>query len=308
MNSKYIAIAVTTECNLKCPYCQSTGESIPNVQGMWNYNRLKEILTVFLEVGYRNFRITGGEPTTFPYLGELLDFLLQDSDVRVRINTNGYAIEKYIDHFSSQTEIIFSVDGLKNVFSPKRLTDELLKKIQYLQSRDISIRLNCVVTKQNAYEISELIQFCSEKGLNLKLLDLSPRAEYQGKIQNDFWNNNYFELNKLSISLSKVSSDFRTDMIKKGTGIPMSGYSLGNGHWLQIKDSSKGPYYASVCNNCPYKDNCTEGVFSLSLSVGEILRVANCVNQDYWVKLNGLKQRQIKEEVKKMENLFFSNN
>lgn len=308
MNSKYVAIAVTTECNLKCPYCQSTGESIPNVQGIWNYNRLKEVITAFLKVGYRNFRITGGEPTTVPYLGELLEFILQNPDVRVRINTNGCNIEKYIDHLSSQTEVIFSVDGLKNVFSPKKLTDELLKKIQYLQSKNIPIRLNCVVTKQNADEIPELIQFCSEEGLDLKLLDLSPRAEYQGKIENDFWNNNYFELNKLRIHFPKVSSDFRTNMIKKGTGIPMSGYSLENGHWLQIKDSSKGAYYASVCNNCQYKDNCIEGVFSLSLSVGEILRIANCVNQNYWIKLSGLNQRQIEEELKKMENLFFNNN
>lgn len=305
MNSKYVAIAVTTVCNLKCPYCQSTGESIPNVQGMWNYNRLKEVITAFLKVGYRNFRITGGEPTTVPYLGDLLDFLLQNPDVRVRINTNGYNIENYIEHLNSQTEVIFSVDGFKNGFSPKRLTEELLKKIQYLQSKNISIRLNCVVTKQNADEIPELIQFCSEQGMNLKLLDLSPRVEYQGKVQDNFLDNNYFELNKLCIPFPKVSSDFRTNMIKKGTGIPMSGYNLGNGHWLQIKDSSKEPYYASVCNGCQYKDNCIEGVFSLSLSVGEILRVANCVNQDYWIQLSGLKQRQIEEELKKMEKLFF---
>lgn len=305
MNSKYVAVAVTTECNLKCPYCQSTGESIPNVQGMWKYNRLKEVIKSFLKVGYRNFRITGGEPTTVPYLGELLEFLLQNPDVRVRINTNGCNIEKYADHLNSQTEVIFSVDGFKNGFSPKRLTGELLKKIQYLQSKNISTRLNCVVTKQNSDEIPELIQFCSKEGLNLKLLDLSPRVEYQGKIKSDFLENNYFELNKLCIPFPKISSDFRTNMIKKGTGIPMSGYSLGNGHWLQIKDSSKEPYYASVCNNCKYKDNCVEGVFSLSLSVGEILRVANCVNQDYWIQLSGLKQRQIEEKLKNMENLFF---
>ena len=141
--------------------------------------------------------------------------------------------------------------------------------------------------------------------MNLKLLDLSPRTDYQGKIQNDFWNNNYFGLNKLCIPFPKIASDFRTNMIKKGTGIPMSGYSLGNGHWLQIKDSSKKPYYALVCKYCPYKDNCIEGVFSLSLSVGEILRVANCVNQNYWIKLRGLNQRQIEEELKKMEKIFF---
>ncbi len=305
MNSKYVAIAVTTECNLKCPYCQSTGESITNVHGMWNYNRLKEVIKAFFKCGYRNFRITGGEPTTVPYFGELLNFLLQNPEVRVRVNTNGYNIEKYIKYLNSQTEVIFSVDGFKVKFSPKILTEELFRKIRCLQSKNISIRVNCVVTKQNATEIPELIQFCSEEGLNLKLLDLSPREEYQGEVQSNFLDDNYFELNKLCIPFPKVSSNFRTNIIKKGTGIPMSGYDLGNGHWLQIKDSSKEPYYASVCNNCRHKDNCVEGVFSLSLSVGEILRVANCVNKDYWIKLSGLKQRQIEEELKKMEKAFF---
>lgn len=305
MNSKYIAIAVTTECNFKCPYCQSTGESIPKVQGMWNYNRLKEVIKAFLNTGYRTFRITGGEPTTVPYLGDLLNFLLQNSEVRVRINTNGYNIEKYIKYLNSQTEVIFSVDGFKDEFSPKTLTEELFRKIQYLQSKKISIRLNCVVTKQNAKEIPKLIQFCSKERLDLKLLDLSPRTEYQGKVQSDFLENNYYELNKLSIPFPKISSNFRTNMIKKGTGIPMDGYNLGNGHWLQVKDSTKKPYFASVCNSCCYKDNCGEGVFSFSLSVGEILRVANCMNKDYWIRLSGLRQEQIEKEIKEMESIFF---
>lgn len=305
MNSKYVAIAVTTECNLKCPYCQSSGESVPNMHGIWKYNRLKEIIKVFLKAGYRNFRITGGEPTTVSYLGKLLDFLLQNEDVRVRINTNGYQIEKYAEHLNARTEVIFSVDGFKNNFSPKQLTDELLTKIQYLQSKDIKIRLNCVVTKQNATEILELILFCSEHGLNLKLLDLSPREEYQGKAQINFFSNNYFQLKELDIPFPIISSDFRTKMIGKGTGIPMSGYDLGNGHWLQVKDSSQKPYYASACGKCPHKENCAEGVFSLSLSVGEILRVANCANQEYWVKLSGKGQRQITKELKEIEKIFF---
>lgn len=306
MNSKYVAIAVTTECNLKCPYCQSSGESIPRMEGIWNYNRLKEVIEVFLKAGYKNFRITGGEPTTVPYLGRLLEFLLQDSDVRVRINTNGYQIEKYVTYLNYQTEVIFSVDGFKNNFSKKYLTDELLRKIQYLQSNDIAIRLNCVVTKQNANEILKLAQFCSVNGLDLKLLDLSPRVEYQKKVQPDFWENNYYELEKIVIPFPKKSSDFRTGMIKRGTGIPMSGYDLGKGHWMQVKDSSKEPYYASVCYKCPYKDNCAEGVFSLSLSVGEVLRIANCLNPEYWVKLSGLREKHIEKELKKMEETFFS--
>lgn len=305
MNSKYVAIPVTTECNFKCPYCQSSGESIPNVYGIWNYNRLKEIIEVFLNAGYRNFRITGGEPTTVPYLGELLNFLLQNPEVRVRINTNGYQIEKYVTCLNSRTEIIFSVDGFRNGFSPKCLTDELLVKMHCLKSKDIPIRLNCVVTKNNAGEVEELLKFCSINGLNIKLLDLSPRPEYQGIIQNNFLENNYFDLKKLKIPFTKISSNFRTEMIKKGTGIPMSGYDLGDGHWLQVKDSSKEPYYASVCYKCPHKDSCVEGVFSLSLSVGEILRVANCVNQEYWTKLSGLNQRQIEEKLRKIEETFF---
>ena len=201
--------------------------------------------------------------------------------------------------------MIFSVDGFKNNFSPKNLSQVLFTKIQYLQSNNIPIRLNCVVTKQNAREVEELIWFCSKKGLNLKLLDLSPRPEYQGKSQDSFIENNYFDLKKLDIPFPKISSNFRTKMIKKGTGIPMSGYDLGNGHWLQVKDSSKEPYYASVCCKCPYRANCVEGVFSLSLSVGEILRIANCVNQEYWMNLSGLNQREMEEKQKKMEEIFF---
>lgn len=215
MNSKYVAIAVTTDCNLKCPYCQSSGESIPKIYGTWNYNRLKEVIEVFCKAGYSNFRITGGEPTTIPYLGKLLEFLLQNPEVKVWVNTNGYQIEKLVTYLNSRTEVIFSVDGFKNDFSPKNLTNGLFAKLQYLQSNNIPVRLNGVVTKQNAIEVLELIQFCSVKGLDLKLLDLSPRIEYQGKSQENFFEDNYFDLKKLDIPFPKISSDFRTGMIKK---------------------------------------------------------------------------------------------
>lgn len=84
---------VIEHCNLRCPTCFTA--SGPQLQGV---APLAEVLAnVDTRLSRENGRLdvlmlSGGEPTLYPYLGELLDELVARPIVRIMVNSNGLLI------------------------------------------------------------------------------------------------------------------------------------------------------------------------------------------------------------------------
>ena len=81
----YLAIALTTECNYKCFYCKRGGESISKEKETISFSDIKKIIANAHEIGITNFRITGGEPTSVPYFGKLIEYIMKFKDTKIRI-------------------------------------------------------------------------------------------------------------------------------------------------------------------------------------------------------------------------------
>ena len=84
-----LAIAITTYCNYQCFYCKNGGESISSKKETIPFLKIKKVINNAYNVGITNFRITGGEPTSVPYFGELIEFIMSFNSTKIRINTNG---------------------------------------------------------------------------------------------------------------------------------------------------------------------------------------------------------------------------
>ena len=239
----YLAIAITTHCNYQCFYCKEGGESISNKKETILFSSLKTIIYNAYQVGIVNFRITGGEPTSVSYFSELIDYIMSFEDTKIRINTNGYMILKYIDilaKYKERVDIVFSVDSISNsingVYFPKFLSDDIINITRILKKNEISVRYNIVVTSLNECEVKELvIKAIDELQVNVKLLDLNKFSEYlgyDGKVigENAFnlWKNLFIPMKKFYVFLEGISSnserEWTTGLVSNGYGIPMSSY------------------------------------------------------------------------------------
>lgn len=181
----YLAIALTTCCNYKCFYCKNGGENISKKEETIPFNQIKKIISNANDIGINNFRITGGEPTSVNYFGELIEYIMKFKDTKVRINTNGFKILNYInilEKYKEQLDIVFSVDSiseyLEGVHFQKYLSENVVKITKVLRENGIPVRYNIVVTK---CEVKELVlKAVDELGVNVKLLDLNKFSEYFG--------------------------------------------------------------------------------------------------------------------------------
>lgn len=312
----YLAIAITTYCNYQCFYCKEGGESISNKKETIPFEKIKRVIDNAYNVGITNFRITGGEPTVVPYFSELIEFIMDFGDTRIRINTNGYMILTHIDiltKYKDRLDVVFSVDSihdrLNGVCFPKFLSDNVIKVTRILKEKEISVRYNMVVTSLNAHEVKELvIKAIDELKVNVKLLDLNKFSEYLGYDDKvigekafELWKELFVPMNNFYDFLETISNNSKlewvTGFISNGHGIPMSSYFRGE-NWIQVKDSSRGAKYSEFCmNECNYfkNGNCQEGVFSLFLSSNLILYLSGCKNELIHFNLNECNDMQMKK-------------
>jgi uncharacterized radical SAM superfamily Fe-S cluster-containing enzyme len=109
---------LTDHCNLRCPTCFA--DSSPAVSGVVP---LADVLSsVDTRLSRENDRIdvlmlSGGEPTLYPYLAELLDELTARPVVRILINTNGIrvarepALVELLARHRERVEVYLQYDG-----------------------------------------------------------------------------------------------------------------------------------------------------------------------------------------------------
>jgi len=96
-------VAITTKCNLRCPYCCM---EYPEIQE--TFTSVESMQDIFERKEYSTFAITGGEPTLFP---KLLQNVISDikihTEARVHLWTNGILL--YPEFVIANKEII---DGI----------------------------------------------------------------------------------------------------------------------------------------------------------------------------------------------------
>lgn len=321
----YLAMALTTECNYKCFYCKRGGESISKEKETISFSDIKKIITNAHEIGITNFRITGGEPTSVPYFGKLIEYIMDFKNTKIRINTNGFKILEYIDvlkKYKENIDIVFSVDSIseyiKGVHFQKYLSKDVIKITKLLRDNGLSVRYNVVVTKLNQQEVKLLtLKAVDELKVNVKLLDLNRFSEYfgysneaTGKEAYKLWQELFIPMSNFYDFLCEISNcseaEWTTQLISKGNGIPMSCYFRGD-NWIQVKDSTRGAKYSEYCiSSCAlYKTgNCQEGVFSLFLSSNMVLHLSGCNNDSIYYNLKGKEASQIKKAFKDLLKLF----
>lgn len=138
----YLAIPITTCCNYQCFYCKEGGESISKEKETISLQSIKKIINNAYDVGIRNFRITGGEPTGVSYFGELVQYIMSFDNTKVRINTNGYKLMEHIyilEKYNKRLDVVFSVDSLSEtldgVHFPKYLSEDVINITKILKEK-----------------------------------------------------------------------------------------------------------------------------------------------------------------------------
>lgn len=279
MDKPSVRVAVTEQCNLSCDYCPIAGDSVEMQSTRLNLDDFKTLLSAAIDVGFQDFSFTGGEPlltdnsaqTTFE-LARFVNDRRPKGPGYTKLNTNGANILRYFDGIveTGFDELKISLDTLRSeVFRRiahrnESIFENTIEGILKIKDK-VPVRLQTVVGEYNKDEVSTIIEFCVQNGLDIKLFDLSSYDNALSGSRN-FADDNYVRLGSIALDLE---SEYGPPSIKYavgGVGHAKKVFTTPEGTKIELRDTSVAAHYSKeLCGDCP-KYPCQDGLCNIVIA------------------------------------------
>jgi MoaA/NifB/PqqE/SkfB family radical SAM enzyme len=161
-------LILTDQCNFNCPYCRGLK---PEYKGDIPWHEAAYIITQWQKEGLKNIRFSGGEPTLYSGLTELVS-LAKKSCERIAISTNGSAsldlyetlIKKGVNDFSVSLDSCCS-STCDKMSGTQKMFDKVTKAIEYLAKKTY-VTVGIVATETNLAELEYIIDVADSLGVS----------------------------------------------------------------------------------------------------------------------------------------------
>jgi cyclic pyranopterin phosphate synthase len=181
-----LRVSVTDRCNLRCAYCMPP-EGMPWLprSEILTYEEIDRLVGVFMALGVRTIRLTGGEPLARRDLATLVGMLSERAVPDLSLTTNGVLLAEHADALARAglQRVNVSVDSLlRHRFAEMTRRDALDRVMEGLQAAEASglqpIKLNCVVVRgTNDDEVVDFARFSRETGYEVRFIEFMPLDE-----------------------------------------------------------------------------------------------------------------------------------
>jgi cyclic pyranopterin phosphate synthase len=179
----YLRISVTDRCNERCLYCMPEGykgwEQKPD---HLTAEEIVQVVRVAAGMGFRKFRLTGGEPLVRRDLQDIVHAITRIPGVTcVGLSTNGTKLAALAQPLrdAGLRTVNISLDALDAAIYHRvtggRVADVLAGIRAAVSAGFERVKLNAVLMRGvNEQELWPLVLFAAEHGLPLRLIELMP--------------------------------------------------------------------------------------------------------------------------------------
>jgi cyclic pyranopterin phosphate synthase len=180
----YLRISVIDHCNLRCVYCMPLrGLSFIPSPELLTAAEIEQVARAAVSVGFRKFRLTGGEPTLRPDLVEICRRVAAISGVLdLAMTTNAILLPRLAAPLAEAglRRVNVHVDTLDPANLKKLMRfgtlEEIERGIEAAEAAGlVPIKLNCVVTRDyNDGDVVELARRARERDWHVRFIELMP--------------------------------------------------------------------------------------------------------------------------------------
>lgn len=182
----YLRLSLTDRCNLRCVYCMPlTGLTFVPTPELLTAEELEQIVQAAVNVGFKKFRLTGGEPTLRPDIVEIVRRLARLEGVEeLTMTTNGYRLAYIAADLAAAglKRVNIHVDSLQADRLGQIMRFGTLEKvwagIAATEKAGLTpIKLNAVITRgYNEKDAVELARLTLTKPWQIRFIELMPFA------------------------------------------------------------------------------------------------------------------------------------
>lgn len=175
-----LRLSVTDRCNMRCRYCMPEDEYVwlPR-ESLLTFEELTRLAGVFVALGARKLRLTGGEPLLRHELPTLIGMLRGHADVEdLALTTNGILLAGQAEALAAAglDRVTVSLDTLRPermaAFAKSTRHAEVLAGIRAAGRAGLGVKLNSVVVRDfNDDEIPALLEFARAEGAEIRFIE-----------------------------------------------------------------------------------------------------------------------------------------
>lgn len=161
-------LILTSRCNFKCPYCRGMQDVD---RGDMRYDDASHIVKLWASGNLKNIRFSGGEPTLWPRLVELVRLAKEYGVERIAISTNGsadFSTYKQLCH-AGVNDLSVSLDSCCSSTGDRMagnlpIWDKVVENIRRIAKISYTT-VGVVLTEENQGELQKIIEFASSLGI-----------------------------------------------------------------------------------------------------------------------------------------------
>lgn len=247
----YLRLSVTDRCDLRCVYCMSEHMTFLPRKELLTLEELDRLSTIFIRMGVRKLRITGGEPLVrrnILWLLERISRHRKNGDLdEITLTTNASQLAKHAEalYRMGLRRVNISLDTLdREKFRTITRWGDLSKTlagIDAARQAGLMVKINMVALRGiNDDEIDPMIRWCHARDCDLSLIEVMPMGDISGFSRQ----NQYLPL---SLVRQKLERNWTLD------DIPLR--SSGPARYVRIKETGKllgfiTPMTHNFCESC----------------------------------------------------------
>jgi len=189
----YLRISLTDKCNLRCVYCMSEDMEFEPHSALLQDDELLLLVRVFADLGFKKYRLTGGEPTVRRNIVDIVHGIASTPGVNnLSMTTNGILLDRLAEPLKQAglDRVNVSIDTV----DPERFhkitrwghLDDIWRGIEAAERAGLlPIKLNAVVVRGfNDHDVADLAKLTLDNPWQVRFIEMMPFGDVAGFAQN----------------------------------------------------------------------------------------------------------------------------
>ncbi len=195
----YLRVSVTDRCDFRCVYCMSENMTFLPKKELLTLEELDRLCSVFIRLGVRKLRITGGEPLVrrglMGFFGAMSRHLHAGALDELTLTTNGSQLHRFAQPLfdAGVRRVNVSLDTL-DAEKFARITrwgrlKQVLAGIDAAQTAGLRVKINTVALRGvNEDELFALTEWCAGRDMDLTFIEVMPMGDIGNEARLDqYW-------------------------------------------------------------------------------------------------------------------------
>lgn len=184
----YLRVSVTDRCDFRCVYCMSENMTFLPKKELLTLEELDRLCSVFVDLGVKKLRITGGEPLVrrgiMSFFKEFSRHLETGRLRELTLTTNGSQLSRFAEQLfdCGVRRINVSLDTLDSEKFSKvtrwgRL-HQVLRGIDSALEAGLRVKINTVALKGfNDDEVMPMLEWCNARDMDITFIEVMPMGD-----------------------------------------------------------------------------------------------------------------------------------